>query len=266
MNMLGSYIPSDSFLHRQDDTIRLLSFILLFILIATSEGIAGYIVSFAVILIVYRMGKLSLMNTLRSMKRFNAFFITVFAMNAFFQPSDDPIFSFWFIVFSLRGIILGFDMVLRVIFAVFLSAALTASSTPIAITDGIRTLLHPLSYLHIPVDEAASVLSIAISLIPIIAGESREIILSEKARGVIPEDNGKAKARALSVAPLIIPLFLAAFRRAENLGTAMEARGYQSGGKSRRRIRLSVGKNEIMLIAFSIFSLFISLFVKEIII
>ena len=264
--MLGSYIPSDSFLHRQDDTIRLLSFILLFILIASSEGIAGYIVSFAVILIVYRMGKLSLMNTLRSMKRFNAFFITVFAMNAFFQPSDDPIFSFWFIVFSLRGIILGFDMVLRVIFAVFLSAALTASSTPIAITDGIRTLLHPLSYLHIPVDEAASVLSIAISLIPIIAGESREIILSERARGVIPEDNGKAKARALSVAPLIIPLFLAAFRRAENLGTAMEARGYQSGGKSRRRIRLSVGKNEIMLIAFSIFSLFISLFVKEIII
>ena len=266
MNMLGSYIPSDSFLHRQDDTTRLLSFILLFILIASSEGIAGYIVSFAVILIVYRMGKLSLMNTLRSMKRFNAFFITVFAMNAFFQPSDDPIFSFWFIVFSLRGIILGFDMVLRVIFAVFLSAALTASSTPIAITDGIRTLLHPLSYLHIPVDEAASVLSIAISLIPIIAGESREIILSERARGVIPEDNGKAKARALSVAPLIIPLFLAAFRRAENLGTAMEARGYQSGGKSRRRIRLSVGKNEIMLIAFSIFSLFISLFVKEIII
>ena len=264
--MLGSYIPSDSFLHRQDDTTRLLSFILLFILIASSEGIAGYIVSFAVILIVYRMGKLSLMNTLRSMKRFNAFFITVFAMNAFFQPSDDPIFSFWFIVFSLRGIILGFDMVLRVIFAVFLSAALTASSTPIAITDGIRTLLHPLSYLHIPVDEAASVLSIAISLIPIIAGESREIILSERARGVIPEDNSKAKARALSVAPLIIPLFLAAFRRAENLGTAMEARGYQSGGKSRRRIRLSVGKNEIMLIAFSIFSLFISLFVKEIII
>lgn len=266
MNMLGSYIPSDSFLHRQDDTTRLLSFILLFILIASSEGIAGYIVSFAVILIVYRMGKLSLMNTLRSMKRFNAFFITVFAMNAFFQPSDDPIFSFWFIVFSLRGIILGFDMVLRVIFAVFLSAALTASSTPIAITDGIRTLLHPLSYLHIPVDEAASVLSIAISLIPIIAGESREIILSERARGVIPEDNGKAKARALSVAPLIIPLFLAAFRRAENLGTAMEARGYQSGGKSRRRIRLSVGKNEIMLLAFSIFSLFISLFIKEIII
>lgn len=266
MNMLGSYIPSDSFLHRQDDTIRLLSFILLFILIATSEGIVGYIVSFAVILIVYRMGKLSLMNTLRSMRRFNAFFITVFVMNAFFQPSDDPIFSFWFIVFSLRGIILGFDMVLRVIFAVFLSAALTASSTPIAITDGIRILLHPLSYLHIPVDEAASVLSIAISLIPIIAGESREIILSERARGVIPEDNSKAKARALSVAPLIIPLFLAAFRRAENLGTAMEARGYQSGGKSRRRIRLSVGKNEIMLIAFSIFSLFISLFVKEIII
>lgn len=266
MNMLGSYIPSDSFLHRQDDTIRLLSFILLFILIASSEGIAGYIVSFAVILIVYRMGKLSLMNTLRSMKRFNAFFITVFAMNAFFQPSDDPIFSFWFIVFSLRGIMLGFDMVLRVIFAVFLSAALTASSTPIAITDGIRTLLHPLSYLHISVDEAASVLSIAISLIPIIAGESREIILSERARGVIPEDNGKAKARALSVAPLIIPLFLAAFRRAENLGTAMEARGYQSGGKSRRRIRLSVGKNEIMLLAFSIFSLFISLFIKEIII
>ena len=266
MNMLGSYIPSDSFLHRQDDTIRLLSFILLFILIATSEGIAGYIISFAVILVVYRMGKLSLMNTLKSMKRFNAFFITVFVMNAFFQPSDNPIFSFWFIVFSLRGIMLGFDMVLRVIFAVFLSAALTASSTPIAITDGIRTLLHPLSYLHIPVDEAASVLSIAISLIPIIAGESREIILSEKARGVIPEDNGKAKARALSVAPLIIPLFLAAFRRAENLGTAMEARGYQSGGKSRRRIRLSVGKNEIMLIAFSIFSLFISLFVKEIII
>ena len=266
MNMLGSYIPSDSFLHRQDDTIRLLSFILLFILIATSEGIVGYIVSFAVILIVYRMGKLSLMNTLRSMRRFNAFFITVFVMNAFFQPSDDPIFSFWFIVFSLRGIILGFDMVLRVIFAVFLSAALTASSTPIAITDGIRNLLHPLSYLHIPVDEAASVLSIAISLIPIIAGESREIILSERARGVIPEDNSKAKARALSVAPLIIPLFLAAFRRAENLGTAMEARGYQSGGKSRRRLRLSIGKNEIMLLAFSIFSLFISLFIKEIII
>ena len=114
MNMLGAYIPSDSFVHRLDGTIRLISFIALFAAIAISEGVIGYLLSLLSIVIIYRMGKLSVIRTLKMLRRFNAFFITVFLMNAFFQPSSEPIFSFSFIVFSSRGVLMGLDMVLRV--------------------------------------------------------------------------------------------------------------------------------------------------------
>ena len=265
MNMLGAYIPSDSFVHRLDGTIRLISFIALFAAIAISEGVIGYLLSLLSIVIIYRMGKLSVIRTLKMLRRFNAFFITVFLMNAFFQPSSEPIFSFSFIVFSSRGVLLGLDMVLRVVFAVLLSAALTSSSTPVSITDGLRTILHPLSYLRIPVDEAASAISIAITLIPLISSESREIILASSARGIRVETEGKLKAKAHSLAPLVIPLFLAAFRKAENLGMAMEARGYSSGmRKSRRKNSVRIGRSEILFLILS-FSIFISsLIIKEV--
>ena len=163
------------------------------------------------------------------------------------------------------GVLMGLDMVLRVAFAVLLSAALTSSSTPVSITDGLRTSLHPLSYLRIPVDEAASAISIAITLIPLISSESREIILASSARGIRVETEGKLKAKAHSLAPLVIPLFLAAFRKAENLGMAMEARGYSSGmRKSRRKNSVRIGRSEILFLILS-FSIFISsLIIKEV--
>ena len=202
-------------------------------------------------MLLYRIAAVPLMPSIRTLWRFRAFFITVFLMNAFFQPSDDPYLSWWIVMFSSDGIIMGARMVLSVILLTLLSSLLTAVATPIAITDGLRTLLHPLSILRIPVDEASAIVSIAISFIPVLAAESRSIMLSAASRGAVPEGR-KAKERALSLIPLALPLFLSAFRRADELAAAMEARGYRGERLRRRRISLSFGGREAFSLLLSI--------------
>ena len=251
MNLLGAYVPGSSPLHRIDPCIRMLSFSIIFASIAISDSICGYLLSLAAVVLLYRIAAVPLMPSVRSLWRFRAFFITVFLMNAFFQPSDDPYLSWWIVVFSSDGMLMGARMVLSVILLTLLSSLLTAVATPIAITDGLRTLLHPLSILRIPVDEASAIVSIAISFIPVLAAESRSIMLSAASRGAVPEGR-RAKERALSLIPLVLPLFLSAFRRADELATAMEARGYRGERVRRRRISLVFGRREAFSLLISI--------------
>ena len=252
MNLLGSYVPLSSPLHTLDNTVRILDFILLFAAFTIASGhIARYILSAIVLAFLFRVGGIRLVPVIRSFWRFRQFLLTVFLMNAFFQPSERPYFSWWIITFSLDGIMFGIRMIMSVLLLTALASLLTQTATPIEITDGLRGLLHPLSYLRLPVDEASSIISIAISFIPVLSAESEAIMLSARARGAVPGGK-KIKDRALSIIPLALPLFIAAFRRADETATAMEARGY--GGKRGRSksIKIRIGRREILSFLFSL--------------
>lgn len=260
MNLLGAYIPGYSILHRMDPAVRMASFVVLFSSVIIASGfIAGYVFSALMIVFLFSAGKISLKPVFRSIWNFRVFFVTIFVMNAFFQPSVSPYFSWWFVTFSKDGIEIGLQMILTVILLTSLTTLLTSVATPISITDGLRTLLHPLSILHIPVDEASSIISMAISLIPVLCTESEAIMLSGRARGVTLGGT-RIRDKAISLVPLIIPLFISAFRRADELSVAMESRGYT--GKTMRRIKFHFGKREALSFLFSVFILAASIALK----
>ena len=260
MELIGAYKPGTSPLHRMDNTARIVSFSMLFSAFLIASGsILGYAFSVAVLLVLYRTGAIPIRPVLHSMKRFRMFFITIFLMNAFFQPSENPFFSWWIVTFSIDGIMFGLRMVLSVILLTSLAALLTAVATPLEITDGLRTLLHPLSFLHIPVDQASSIISIAISFIPVLAAEGENITLSALSRGAFPGGK-KLKDKAMSLIPLTVPLFLSAFRRADELSFAMEARGYN--GSIKRRVKLSFGLNEAVSVFISLSILIAAILLK----
>ena len=261
MNLLGAYHPAVSMLHSLDPAYKIISFSFLFAAVVIfSSSIAGYFISALIILFLFYIAHVPVHPVLKSLWRFRAFFLTIFLMNSFFQPSETPIFSFYFITFSFYGIAMGIRMVMCVAILTSLSALLTATTTPIAITKGLNALLHPLSYLHIPVKQAAEIISMALCLIPLIAKESEDIVMSAKARG-LGSGSGKLKDRALSMAPLVIPLFVQSFRRADEMAMAMEARGY-SDGHHRRRMRIKTESAEILVLLISILILLISIFMK----
>ena len=261
MNLLGAYHPAVSMLHSLDPAYKIISFSFLFAAVVIfSSSIAGYFISALIILFLFYIAHVPVHPVLKSLWRFRAFFLTIFLMNSFFHPSETPIFSFYFITFSFYGIAMGIRMVMCVAILTSLSALLTATTTPIAITKGLNALLHPLSYLHIPVKQAAEIISMALCLIPLIAKESEDIVMSAKARG-LGSGSGKLKDRALSMAPLVIPLFVQSFRRADEMAMAMEARGY-SDGHHRRRMRIKTGSAEILILLISILILLISIFMK----
>ena len=260
MNFKGSYIPGTSLLHRLDSAVRMISFILLFAAIAMSSGIGGYLCSFLILLLAYRAGGIRLFPAIRSLAAFWAFFLTVFLMNAFFQPSEEPIFSWWFITFSMHGIGMGASMVMSVILLVLLSSLLTATATPVGITSGLSTLLHPLSFIGVPADEAASIVSIAITFVPVLAAESESILMAGRARGASP--GGKSlRAEAHSLVPLVLPVFLSAFRRADELSDAMESRGW-STFRRKRKVRIAIGRDEAIALAYSAAALAAALIIK----
>ena len=252
MNLLGAYVPGSSLLHRLDPAVRIVAFSLIFsALIAASGSAAGYVLGCLVLILLYRAGGIPVRPVIRAMIRFRAFFITVFLMNAFFQPSPEPIFSCWIVTFSVHGIKAGLRMVLSVVLLSALASLLTAVATPVGITDGLRTVLHPLSLLRIPVDEASFIISVAIGLIPVLAAESEAILLSGEARGAIPGGR-RLRDRALSVVPLALPVFLAAFRRVDELALAMEARGYAGEKGRRRNTRIHFGRDEAAALIVSV--------------
>ena len=260
MNLLGAYNPGSSLLHRLDAGVRVIVFSLFAASILLLDGY-GFIIWLAMLLLLYRASGVPILPQLRSIGRFRAFFITVFLMNAFFQPSSDSFFSWWIITFSWRGIAMGLRMVISVILMVVLSSLLTAVATPVSIADGLRTVLHPLSFIGIPVDQAAMIVSAAISFIPVLASESESILLACRSRGAVPEGKNSI-ARARSLVPLVLPVFLAAFRRADELSLAMEARGYRGEKGRTRRKGMHVGKAEIIMLLSGGLMLSLSIIVK----
>ncbi len=230
---LGQYFPGDTPIHRMDPRTKLLDLVLYIIALFTCKGIVGYLLSLAFLVISIRISKIHLRTITKGLKPL--IFIIVFtAILNMLYTDGNVLFQIWIIKITDVGIKNAILMVARIIMLVIGAFLLTYTTSPITLTDGLERLLNPLKKIKVPVHELSMMMSIALRFIPTLIEETDKIMSAQKARGADFE-TGNILQKARALIPILVPLFVSAFRRADELATAMECRCY-TGGKGRTRM------------------------------
>lgn len=247
--IFGRYIPGNSFVHRLDPRLKL-TFVLLFVV---AVFLANNVVTYALLLVftlfiifVSRIRLYFLLNGLKPILFLIAF---TFLMHLFFTREGAILVDWKFLKFYEEGVKQGFFISIRFLVLILITSILTLTTSPISITDGIEDLLQPFKRFKLPVHELALMMSIALRFIPTLMDETSKILKAQLARGS-DITTGSIKERIRAVVPLLVPLFVSAFKRAEDLAIAMEVRGYR-GGEGRTRYRqLAWGWRDTVAIIF----------------
>ena len=232
---LGQYFPGDSLIHRLDPRTKLLATIALIAIVFIARGFSGFLVITAFILLCAVSTKVHLKFLFRGLKPLMFIILFTFVLNLFFQSGGRELIRVGFVRITDTGLRTATFMAARLILLVVCSQLLTLTTSPISLTDGLEALFRPLQALHFPAHEIAMMMSIALRFIPTLMDEADKIMKAQKARGADFE-TGKLLARAKAMIPLLVPLFVGAFRRAEELALAMDARCYR-GGTGRTRMK-----------------------------
>ncbi|WP_298833687.1 energy-coupling factor transporter transmembrane protein EcfT [uncultured Planococcus sp.] len=233
--IFGRFIPGDSIIHRMDPRAKIL-FVFVFIaivFIANSAVTYGILLGFT--LLVVFLSKIRLYFLINGLKPVFILLIFTFLLHIFFTREGDLLLDIGFIEIYEEGLRQGIFISIRFLVLVFITSILTLTTSPISITDGIEVLLGPFKRVKLPVHELALMMSISLRFIPTLMDETGKILKAQMARGS-DIGSGPVKERVKAVVPLLIPLFVSAFKRAEDLATAMEVRGYR-GGEGRTRYR-----------------------------
>ena len=228
---LGQYFPGSSPLHRMDPRTKLIGITLYIIALFLAVSFVSYGAMFLVLALLIRISRIPLKSIVRGLKP--VVFILVFTalLNIFYTPGEHVL----VLTITLEGVCTAFFMVIRIIMLISATFLLTYTTSPILLTDGIESLLSPLKKLRVPVHELAMMMSIALRFIPTLIEETDKIMCAQRARGADFE-TGSLIRRAKALIPLLVPLFISAFRRADELAVAMECRCYH-GGEGRTRLR-----------------------------
>ena len=231
---LGQYFPGNTVIHRLDPRTKLLFTVLYIVALFSAKGGVTYAVLFAVLCASIAVSRIHPRNILRGMKPILFIIVLTAVLNIFYTPGD-PIWQWKFLKITVEGLWAAFFMVLRISFLITCTFLLTYTTSPIMLTDGLERLLGPLKKLRVPVHELSMMMSIALRFIPTLIEETDKIMSAQKARGA-DFDTGNLFQKAKALVPLLVPLFISAFRRADELATAMECRCYH-GGEGRTRLR-----------------------------
>ena len=231
---LGQYFPGNTVIHRLDPRTKLLFTILYIVALFSAKGGLAYAILFATLCACIAISRIKPQTILRGMRPILFIIILTAVLNIFYTPGD-PIWQWKFLKITVEGLWAAFFMVLRISFLITCTFMLTYTTSPIMLTDGLEKLLGPLKKLHVPVHELSMMMSIALRFIPTLIEETDKIMSAQKARGA-DFDTGNLFQKAKALVPLLVPLFISAFRRAEELATAMECRCYH-GGEGRTRLR-----------------------------
>ncbi|MFC7687717.1 energy-coupling factor transporter transmembrane component T family protein [Ureibacillus sp. GCM10028918] len=233
--IFGRFIPGDSFVHRLDPRAKLV-FVFAFILVVfLANNIVTYAFLLAFTLLVILMSRIRLYFLINGLKPVMILLVFTFLIHILFTREGDILFELGFLKVYEEGLRQGIFISIRFLVLVFMTSILTLTTSPISITDGIEVLLNPLKKVKMPVHELALMMSIALRFIPTLMDETDKIMKAQMARGS-DLSAGPLKERVKAVVPLLVPLFVSAFKRAEDLATAMEVRGYR-GGEGRTRYR-----------------------------
>ncbi len=232
---LGQFFPGNSFLHNMDPRMKLILTFALIIVVFVSQGFVGLGLILAFVGLVTAASGIKVKFILRGLKPVLFIVSLTFVLNVFFQNGGDVIFKLAFLKVTDEGLRMAFFLAARLILLVICTQLLTLTTSPIALTDGLETLMRPLNKIHFPVHEIAMMMSIALRFIPTLMDEANKIMKAQTARGADFE-SGNLIQKAKAMVPLLVPLFVGSFRRAEELAMAMEARCYR-GGVGRTRMR-----------------------------
>ncbi len=224
---LGQYYQTDSVIHRLDPRVKLVTTICFIVSLFVVDNLIGYLIAGIFLAMVIKLSKVPLKYMLRGMKSIVFLLIIAVVFNLFLTPGEAVV-TFWKIKITMEGIRQAVFMAIRLIFLIMGSSIMTLTTTPNNLTDGMEKLLGPLRIFRVPVHEIAMMMSIALRFIPILLEETDKIMKAQIARGADFESGNLIK-KAKSLVPLLVPLFISAFRRANDLAMAMEARCYRGG-------------------------------------
>ena len=233
---VGQYIPGNSVVHRVDPRVKILLCIFYIAAIFVAQQFWMYAVFAAYVLGTALLAGVPLRVMFKSVKPLLFIVIFTFIMNILLVREGEVLWSFWKIHVYSGGLVYALRLALRLVLLVFGTSMLTLTTSPISLTDALERLLKPLSVIRFPAHELAMMMTIALRFIPTLLEETDKIMKAQKARGA-DFDTGSLFARAKALVPLLVPLFVNAFRRADELAMAMESRCYH-GGKGRTRMRV----------------------------
>lgn len=231
----GQYYPANSFVHKCDPRLKIVFLVAYIVAVFLAKNFYALGACAFVFLLMAAFSGVPLKSLLRSVKA--VLFLLAFTsiLNLFFHTGETVIWQWWIIKISKEAIYFTVFFAVRLFLLVLGSAVLTLTTTPVALTDGLESLLSPLKVIRFPVHELALIMSIALRFIPILTDETGRIMNAQKARGADFETGGLFK-RVKAIIPILIPLLISAFRRADELGDAMDARCY-SGSKVRTKYK-----------------------------
>ena len=236
---LGQYFPGNTPVHRLDPRTKLLLTVLYIVVLFLAKNFLSYGVVALFLALSVLLSRIKLKALVKGLKPLIIIIVLTGVLNAFYSQGE-PLFSFWIFTVTKEGLKTAFFMIARIILLVMGTFLLTYTTSPIALTDGLERLLGPLKRVHFPVHELSMMMCIALRFIPTLIEETDKIISAQKARGADFETGSLAR-RAKALVPILVPLFLSAFRRADELATAMECRCY-NGGIGRTRMNRLVMK------------------------
>lgn len=232
---IGQYFPGKSLIHRLDPRVKILLTVLYIVMLFSASGFLGLGVGMVYLIIAFLISHIPIKMMLKSIKPILPIIIFTGILNLFFVEGETLLFSWEFIKIYSEGVRTMVFMAVRIIFLICGTSLLTYTTSPITLTDAIERILSPLKVIKFPAHEIAMMMTIALRFIPTLIEETDKIMSAQKARGADLE-TGSVLQRAKALIPILIPLFVSAFRRAEDLALAMECRCYH-GGDGRTRMR-----------------------------
>ncbi len=233
---LGQYFPGKSPIHLMDPRTKLIMLVVYIVALFTVSGWVGYGVCLAFLVGCIYISRIPAKSIVRGMKPLVMILVFTGVLNVFFTTGEKPLVEWWIIKIYPEGLVRAFLMVVRILMLITSTFLLTYTTSPISLTDGLESLLGPLKKIHLPVHELSMMMCIALRFIPTLIEETDKIMSAQKARGADFE-SGSLMQRVKALVPILVPLFISAFRRADELATAMECRCYH-GGDGRTKMKL----------------------------
>ena len=233
---LGQYFPGKSPIHLLDPRTKLIMMVVYIVALFVASGWISYGLMFLFLATIIKISTIPLKSIVRGMKPMVIILVFTGVLNLFFTAGERVLVHFWIITITVEGLVRAVFMMTRILMLITCTFLLTYTTSPIALTDGLESLMNPLKKIKVPVHELSMMMCIALRFIPTLIEETDKIMSAQKARGADFE-NGSLIQRAKALVPILVPLFISAFRRADELATAMECRCYQ-GGEGRTKMKL----------------------------
>lgn len=250
---IGQYYPTDSVIHKLDPRVKLVGTIVYIISLFVFRSWVGYVLATLALAAVIKISKVPFKFMIRGLKAIVVLLLITVIFNLFLTPGETLV-QIWKLRITKEGVVTAVFMIFRLMYLIISSSVLTLTTTPNHLTDGLEKGLNPLKKIKVPVHEIAMIMSIALRFIPILLEETDKIMKAQMARGADFE-SGNLIQKAKAMVPLLVPLFISAFRRATDLAMAMEARCYRGGeGRTKMKPLKYASRDKIAYAVFAVYA------------